>query len=384
MAVLEKFLKTKLPTRDELSKKILKGKLFTRRGPDPGQAGPPAHAAEATPLALPPQPAAAADKAKKPSLGALLQRRKKTTESSSNGPTHDRIARALRRSQMEAELAAMKPKRIFVSEPEPIALPVQAPIPPAPDPASASAPEVAPTLLSRDEAEALVLAITGPAEPEPAPAPKPRADPRSAALLALAIEAELDVTALAARVEQRTGLTPEIEKEGCDLRLSFPEITLVVSQIARPIGEAELLNLLYPDEQEWQAIQTQFASMSRHIVVGAVEPAHTLPDLRRRAVLIAETVVALLDLMPSCLGIIWPLGASLIDEGDFRGLSLALAEGLEAEAASVLPDEPPTDITPEQKASDADPAQTELLAQTPEQAQLLLPTQAKEPETPRA
>ncbi len=382
MAVLEKLLKTKLPSRDELSKKLLKGKLFTRRSPDPAQAGPPAQAAEATPLALPPQPAAAADKAKKPSLGALLQRRKKTTESSSNGPTHDRIARALRRSQMEAELAAMKPKRIFVSEPEHIALPVQAPIPP--DPASAPAPEVAPPLLSRDEAEALVLAITEPAEPEPAPEPKPKADPRSAALLALAIEAELDVTALAARVEQRTGLTPEIKIEGSDLRLSFPEVTLVVSQMARPIGEAELLNLLYPDEEEWQAIQTQFASMSRHIVVGAVEPAHTLPDLRRRAVLIAETVVALLDLMPSCLGIIWPLGASLIDEGDFRGLSLALAEGLEAEAASALPEEPPTDITPEQKAANADSAQTEPLAQPPAQGQVLLPAQAKEPETPRA
>lgn len=386
MAVLEKLLKTKLPSRDDLSKKLLKGKLFTRRAKPAPEAEVGAPASESPP----PAPAedlspATTTKAKKPSLAALLQKRKKGTEHSGNGPTRDRIARALRRSQIEAELAGMKPQRIFVSEQE--AVPVSAPAlvhapldkpaePPLTPPEQAQPQMPAPALLTPDEAEALVSAIMPPREPEAAAPSKPVADPRSAALLALAIEAELDVSAVAERVKQRTGLTATIEEDGRDLRLSFPDMTLIVSQIARPLSEAELLNMLYPDEEEWQAIRARFAGMTRHITVGAVEPAETLHDLRRRAVLIAETVVALLDLMPSCLGVIWPLGASLIDEGDFRVLSLALAEGLADEAEAHPAVEEPKEPAAEPPANAPEPAET------PPEAQLH--TQAQEVETPRA
>mgnify|MGYP006295758761 CR=1 FL=1 len=105
MAVLDR-LKAKLPTGGDLSKKLLKGKLFTRRGASSADAD--SDLPSETLMAVPAEPAATpppVEKPKKPSLAAALLkgRGKKQSPEAYGGPTEDRIARALRRSQMEAE-----------------------------------------------------------------------------------------------------------------------------------------------------------------------------------------------------------------------------------------------------------------------------------------
>lgn len=353
MAVLEKLLKTKLPSGEELSKKLLKGKLFTKRGAKPAETTDEAATPATTQVTeAVPEPAA---KPKKPSLAdkaqlakALLKARKSKGPESYGGPTSDRIARALRRDQLEPQFDFAPPPRIFASPPDAAAIlppPVMPPL--APAEAGASLPQetpgpspapVLPPVLSEAEVSAALQAVTAPVVEESAAAPaRPAADPREAAILVFAGEAELEITALAAALEHRTGLSFEITEDGRDLHLHVEELTVLISQQHRALSEAELLNLLYPDEEEWEKIGLRFSAMNRHISVSALGTAATLPDLRHRTTVMAGVVVALLDLMPSCLGTIWPLGASLIAEVDFRELALALAEPVTVELAEPAP-----------------------------------------------
>ena len=389
MAVLDR-LKAKLPAGGDLSKKLLKGKFFTRRGASSADTG--SDLPSETLMAVPAEPAATpppAEKPKKPSLAAALLkgRGKKQSPEADGGPTEDRIARALRRSQMEAELAAPLQRRLYMSDPD--QLPEQpAPQAPIPEPEATPTDASSPALLTKAEAEALVIAVTQPLPEEDLLAPpRPVADARSTALIALGGDADLDPAALAARVEQRTGLVASIEEQGPDLRLAFPSLTVLISQMARPLTEAELLNLLYPDEDEWQAIKTQFAAMTRHVTIGVIEPAETLPDLRRRAVLIAEVTTALLDLMPASLGVLWPLGASLIEETDFRALSEALAEGLQAqreeEAEEQAEDHADTEIETDDPADPELGPEQDAASQAEPEQHAVYHTQLEEPAAPR-
>jgi hypothetical protein len=227
-------------------------------------------------------------------------------------------------------------------------------------------------ILSEEEVAAALQAVTAPVAEEPV-APKPTPEPRSAAYLALKSEIELDLAALRERVEHRTGSKVEIAQDGMDLQLQFEGVTLLICQQARPLSEAELVNLLVPDEEEWQRLQTRLGDMTAHLVIGAAQLAPSLAELRRRTTLLAGVVVALLDLIPTCLATMWPLGASLIEETDFRDLAAAMAEPPEAEVEQ-LP------MAAEEKAEPAEPA-PEMATAAPE---TLPHPQAEEPPAPRA
>ena len=373
MAVLEKLLKSKLPSGGDLSKKLLKGKLFTKRGAKPadGEAEAPLPTQGAKEEAQPPEKPkkpSIADKAK--SAKSLFKGRNKGPEAY-GGPSTDRIAKALRRDQLEPAFDFEPPPRIFASGPEAEAL-LPRPVPdPAPDTTlvavppeavdEAVAPATAPSqlaVLTGEEVAAALAAVTAPVVEAP-PAPKPVPEPRSAAFLALKTEIELDVPALVARVEHRTGAKVEITQEGQDLQLSFEGASLLICHHPHALSEAELVNLLVPDEQEWQILQARFASMGAHMIVGAPQHAESLSQLRQRTILMAGVVVALLDLIPTCLGTIWPLGAALIEESDFRDLATALA------TPAVEEPEPPVEVEeveePQQLAVEMAAVQLEIL-----------------------
>ena len=99
--------------------------------------------------------------------------------------------------------------------------------------------------------------------------------------------------------------------------------------------------------------------MGAHMIVGAPQHVESLSQLRHRTTLMAGVVVALLDLIPTCLGTIWPLGAALIEESDFRDLATALA------TPAVEEPEPPVEVEeveePQQLAVEMAAVQLEIL-----------------------
>ena len=88
----------------------------------------------------------------------------------------------------------------------------------------------------------------------------------------------------------------------------------------------------------------------------------------------AGVVVALLDLIPTCLGTIWPLGAALIEESDFRDLASALA--------TPAVEEPEPSVQAEE-AGEAEEPQHLAVEMAAVQLEILPNPQPEEPPAPR-